>query len=125
LPDTHPANLPGARTITDPEAEMRRMAAARGGGKDEPQSDPEDDGKTLVLAIIRDVRCGVDDHGACLRFTTCISESSRALQVLPWDRAKTVIEAYGVSDVGQLNGKACWIDVSKPGLAVFAGPAKL
>jgi hypothetical protein len=63
------------------------------------------------LAIIKNVHCGVGDRGvACLWFDTYISECSAALQVLSWDDAKLVIEKAGVSDVGRLAGRACWVE---------------
>jgi hypothetical protein len=81
-------------------------------------------GKTL--AIIRSVRCGVGDRDtACLRFEIRISEGSMTTWSLSWDEAKPVIEAYGVSDVHDLDGKPCWADTSERGLIRWIGPAKL
>lgn len=76
------------------------------------------------LAIMRHVRCGVGDRGrAWLSFDVFTSESSAALTILEWDRAKEVIEAYGVSDVHQLEGKPCWVDTSQPGMTTWISPA--
>lgn len=81
-----------------------------------------DEGKTL--AIIRRVQCGVGDRGrAWLSFSVYVTECSAALTILEWDRAKEVIEAYGVEDVQNLDGKPCWVDTSKPGLITWVGPA--
>lgn len=78
------------------------------------------------LAIIKNVHCGVGDYGvACLWFDVHIDESSSALTVLDWERAKIVIEKYGVRDVQQLNGKPCWVDTSTRGIIRFLEPAKI
>ncbi len=80
-----------------------------------------DEGKK-TMAIIKDVRCGVGDRGrAWLQFSTYCSEASAALQIIEWEDAKDVIEAYGVSDVSQLEGKPCWVDISAPGLITWIG----
>lgn len=75
------------------------------------------------LAIIRQVECGVGDYGqAALWFSTFITESGAALQVFDWDQAREVIEAYGVRDVHQLEGKPCWVNASGS-LIRWVGPA--
>lgn len=78
------------------------------------------------LAIIKQVHCGVGDRGyAALWFSTYITEGSAALQVFGWEEAKTIIEAYGVSDVARLEGKPCWVDTSAAGLIRWVGAAKI
>lgn len=81
--------------------------------------------KTRQLAIIREVQCGMGDRGsAVLSFATFIDEGSSALQVLRWEDAKNVIEAYGVEHVEHLNGKPCWVQVGE-GRIIFDGAAKI
>lgn len=75
------------------------------------------------LAIIKNVRCGVGDRGvAWLQFDAYTSESRAALQVIGWDVAKEVIEAYGVSDVSKLEGKPCYVESDK-GMSTFTRAA--
>lgn len=79
------------------------------------------DGKTM--AIIRRPRFGVGDRGTVvLSFATYISECSAADQYLTAGEATRVIEAYGVSDVVQLDGKPCWVDRSGPSMIRWVGP---
>ncbi len=77
------------------------------------------------LAIIKDVHCGVSDRGKfALRLTVYDSECSAALQV--WEdlaEIAKIVEAYGVSDVGALNGKPCWVEVGN-GLMKWVRPWK-
>lgn len=75
------------------------------------------------LAIIKNVRCGVGDRGSAqLQFDAYTSASTAALQVIDWDEAKTVIEAYDVSDVSKLEGKPCYVNKGD-GTSTFARPA--
>ena len=67
--------------------------------------------KEEKLAIIKNVRCGVGDRGvAWLQFDTYTSEHLAAMQIIPWGKAKDVIEAYGVSDVRDLNNMPVWVE---------------
>jgi hypothetical protein len=62
------------------------------------------------LAIIRDVRVGASDYGQPgISFTTYITESSAASQFLDWEEAGKVMAK--ISDVKELNGWPCWVEV--------------
>ena len=62
------------------------------------------------MAIIRDVGIGAGDRGIpCLWFSTYVTESSAALQVIDWTDAFELLKA--VDRVEQLNGKPCWVEV--------------
>ena len=77
------------------------------------------------LAVIKNVRCGVGDRGrAWLSFNTYITECSAAGQFVEWADAKKVLEDAYVEDVSQLNGKACWVEVSN-GFIKFLEIAKI
>lgn len=80
-----------------------------------------DDGERL--AIIREARREVDDHGGqiALTFSTYINESQAAMQVVHAGtdpRFLSLWRAMGDS-IDSLNGQPCWVDVSRPGLIVF------
>lgn len=62
------------------------------------------------IAIIKKVGYGCRDVGyPVLFFSTMISESSGALQVLSGEEAACLIKAYGVWDVKELEGKPIWV----------------
>lgn len=63
------------------------------------------------LARIKGVNFGVGDYGrVCLWFDSFVSESECALQVLELSEAVKLIEAAGVRDVKQLEGKNVWVE---------------
>jgi len=63
------------------------------------------------LAIIRNVGIGTRDVGRpCLWFDTYVEEGIGALQIIDWDRAAQILQASGICDVRDLNGKPCWVD---------------
>ena len=74
-----------------------------------------DDGSKTQLAIIKNVRLGMNDESVVLTFETYITESVAALQALSWDDAKAMIEAFNVKHVDDLNGKPCWVTVTNGG----------
>lgn len=75
------------------------------------------------MAIIRRPKYGVEERaGVCLRFETYVTENSAASQFLSQKDAAEVIKAYGIDDVAKLDGKPCWVDLSKPGLIGWVGP---
>lgn len=62
------------------------------------------------LAIIKDVRMGANDYGQPgLSFTAYITESSAASQFVNWEDAGKLLAT--VSDVRQLEGWPCWVEV--------------
>lgn len=66
--------------------------------------------KDKQLAIIKEVGYGCRDVGyPVLFFSSMISESSGALQVLSGEEASNLIKAYKVWDVKELEGKPIWI----------------
>ena len=74
---------------------------------------------TEQVAIIRDVGYGLRDVGRpCLWFTTYVSESGAALQVLLGEDAAAVLKDAGVYDVKELEGKPCYVEVDG-GLITF------
>lgn len=76
-----------------------------------------------TMAIIKSPLLGVGDRGGVtLSFSTYVTEGSAALQIFNMTEAETIIEAYGVSDVKRLAGKACWVDTSRNGLISWIGP---
>ena len=65
------------------------------------------------LAIIRKVGFGNRDIGRpCLWFGTYISEAGTALQVFVEDDALALIKQMGVYDIKELEGRACWVEVT-------------
>ena len=74
---------------------------------------------TLVTAIIGGARLEIEDHfGLSLMFDVRTSEGTGALQVIPWDRMKPLMERC-MGDVSKLNGQPCWVDVSRTGMILF------
>ncbi len=83
-----------------------------------------DDGE--ALAIMKNVGIGMrDTNYPCLWFDACIDESGRALQILSWKEAQKVITEAAIYDVKSLEGKACIVDISSPGLILFVRVAKI
>lgn len=65
---------------------------------------------TEQMAVIRNVHIGGGDRGIpCLWFDTYISESSAALQVIPWDQAFEILKS--TYDVKELDGRPCYVEV--------------
>jgi hypothetical protein len=70
------------------------------------------------LAVIRDARLGCGDRGIpWLQFHTYISEGSGAMQIVFWEQAFDIMKK--VHRDTDLNGKTCWVDISRPGLITF------
>jgi hypothetical protein len=81
----------------------------------------QSDSKTL--AIIKGVRFGVGDRGSVtLSFSVYTTESSAALQVFNAAEGASIIQAYGVERVEQLENKPCWVDTSEPTFIRWIGP---
>lgn len=75
-----------------------------------------------TMAIMRGVRFGVGDRGRCwLEFETKLSTGAAAMQYLEVEAAVELIEAYGVRDVHDLEGKPCQVNVTEPGMIQFVG----
>jgi len=67
-----------------------------------------------TLAVIRNPGIGMRDlDEPALWFDTYINEFTGALQLLTWDQAKAVMR-YVSRNAGELEGKACWVDVDGP-----------
>ena len=68
-----------------------------------------------IMAIIRGVRFGLHDRrgeGVELAFAVYISETQSApLSLDTAEDIAQIIEAYGVSDVSQLEGRPCWVEI--------------
>jgi hypothetical protein len=63
------------------------------------------------MAIMKGVCFGMRDcNKPVLFFSTYISEGSAALQVLDVISACKLISDYGVYDIKNLEGKACWVN---------------
>lgn len=79
-----------------------------------------------TLAIARNVRYGVGDRGkVCLVFDTYVGDSTAALQVLYQPEADQAIEAWGVSDVHDIEGRPCWVEGDRAGGIIrFLRPAR-
>lgn len=80
---------------------------------------------TKRLAIMKGVNYGCRDVGRpVLWFSTHDGHGGGALQVLEQKEANELIEKSGVHSIGNLEGKACWIDVDGNS-HVFAGLANI
>lgn len=75
-----------------------------------PQKQKEVQMEEEVLAIMKDVGIGMRDHcNPILWFNAYTDESSASLQIVEWEEAGLMIEAYGVHDALQLEGKPIWM----------------
>jgi len=66
------------------------------------------------VAIARGVRFGCRDVGRpVLWFETYIDEGIGALQVIEGDEALRIVQATGVYDIKELDGRACQVTVDR------------
>lgn len=64
------------------------------------------------MAIIKDVGFGVrDTNHAMLYFTVWMSESSASLICLNSKYTINLIETHQITNIENLEGKPCWVDV--------------
>lgn len=82
------------------------------------------------LAIIRRPRLGVTDRGiVALMFETYVTDSSAASQFISLEHEEQLEQALQllrtVGDVRELEGRPCWVDVSRGGLIVYVSPARM
>jgi len=64
-----------------------------------------------VIGIIKKVGYGCRDVGySVLFFTVYVNECVASLQIMNGKKANKFIEAYGVYDVKDLNGKPVWVN---------------
>jgi hypothetical protein len=78
------------------------------------------------LAVMRNVKFGVSDRGEpAMMFSVYTSELHGTQWHLTWEDAGKWIKAFDVGDVKLLEGKTCWVDVSKQGLMIPLRPAVL
>ena len=78
------------------------------------------------LAVMRHVKFGVGDRDEpVMMFSVYVSEGSGTQWHLSWADAGTWIKTFNVGDVKLLEGKTCWVDVSKRGLIIPLRPAVL
>ena len=77
------------------------------------------------LAIMKDVGIGVRDVGRpVMFFSTYISESVAALQILSLEQAYALLNQAQVYDVKDLEGKPCWVEEGN-GMIKFLEYAKI
>lgn len=77
------------------------------------------------LAIIRNVRFGcVDADDVGLEMTVWVQEHRGATVILYGNDAIEFIKDFGVSDVRQLEGRACWVQDDGTTIGVLR-PAKM
>lgn len=77
------------------------------------------------MGIISEVGIGLRDVGRpVLWFTVYVTESSAALQVKSWETAAEIISDFGVYEVHELNGKACWVSVTS-NIIKYEGACKI
>ncbi len=77
------------------------------------------------MAIINEVGIGLRDTGKpVLWFTVHLLDGGAALNVFGWEGAAEIIKAYGLEEVGHLNGKPCRVEVQN-GLIKYSGPVNI
>ena len=78
------------------------------------------------MAVISAVGIGMRDmHRPGLWFTVHTDDSSAALQTLSWPEAGELIKNNNVTNVSDLHGRACFVDISSPGIIRFVRLAKI
>ena len=77
------------------------------------------------MAIINEVGVGIRDTGRpVLWFTVHLMDGGAALNVFGWEEAAGIIEAYGLYEVHDLNGKPCRVEAGD-GMVKYSGPVKI
>ena len=82
----------------------------------------------MQLAIMREAKVEIEDHSdeLCIWFSTFVSEGSAALQVVgPSDERFMSLWNAMHGEVKNLNGRACWVDTTRPGIIQFDSVAKI
>ena len=65
------------------------------------------------MGIIKNAGYGLyDTTYPCLYFTVYIEENEASMQIMSGKQADEFIEAYGINDVSNLNGKPVWVYVN-------------
>ena len=77
------------------------------------------------MAIINEVGIGLRDTSRpILWFTVHLLDGGAALNVFTWEEAAEIIEAYGLEEVGSLNGKPCRVEAGG-GMVKYSGPVRI